>query len=441
MAKVYSFFHFSDMTDPNPDTLKPKPKRQRTVAPNQRPWPRITHNNRLPRLWTNEEDNQHEALSVHGSIELDSEASQLLWSKLTDEEKHGPDRTMHFSQHTDVRILTKLRMSDTPRGVTLTHTTHSGVVKRITMTGQWILRASSQQDSWSHHVKSARLNWSAEYTATWERRCRQFGATAAECVAGFMSYLHTFANKSVTLTPHDCRSAGAPVVEESETAHIHLLEDDSLKHLRVWYSKKFGEFVFSQHIRDGYVVHPNKDVLSKTILPLVIQVDRSMNLQRSSHRQLVIVQQLPDQDPGPDVIVLRDVLDLTHDTIRQSLKATRHVMVYVTAAIIDSLYYQCYEGKTDCTDRAAHKWMCQVSGYKTTLFDLHWDCVISCCDTWVVKVPKSHDIGFWWTLCTPGQVIGHDAPLSSTTITPKSAYKDTITLMNRHRMIDLTCIL
>jgi len=328
----------------------------------------------------------------------------------------------------------------------------SGGSFEIKLEGQWVFNPKGRV---GQVQTSTTLDWDApKHTIIDRERCRQFGVTLAECVDGFMAFLTRFAHKSVTLSAQDLVASGAAILHCPAINKDCLFEDVMLRN---YMSARYTPFTelrpVTQVVRDGFLTHTDKALLSTVILNQVIA-------HPGAPRQMIIMDELPSNvhssnvphsvsaslvgkdNVCPNVVVIRSMEQLTHPSIRRALKVTP-LHLYINRSVVMYLHAMCdtekMGGRTlNTIGPVAYKWARHILGVHTILSDMPWDRVITCTNMSSVLLPGKPRVGFWWTLCRPADVVGHVTSLSDTSTKPFWGYDKTFELFTRHRMIDLT---
>jgi len=282
-------------------------------------------------------------------------------------------------------------------------------------------------------TQSTDLNFENHCPAVQAQRCGQLGQTISQCVTAFMARLKTVAGQTLPISMEDLAAVGGDVVLSSKTG-LPVCRDENARRI-TWLDK----INVTMCVRDAFLTHTDQRILHDAILPLVIT-------QIGPSRTLVIVDGPCGIVPGqPHFFELKD---LTPKSARHALKAT-HALCVVSTHLIRELEQAFTKvGKRLASyGKLSHKLTRQKLGLSTVVFDLPWDNVIACCQQ-PVPLPRGHDIGFWWTLCTPDVVVGEIAwtekslaPLSTVHCVHPKMYPWVAKRLNRHRMVDLSLAL
>lgn len=350
---------------------------------------------------------------------------------------------LHNLRFCDLSCLGSMPMEPTLAGVCLSEPSRN----YWQLHGKWIL---TRNNHWKYKPTAVQPNWSFCVNSVMSQRCRAFGKDISACIHGFMVYMHYFAQQSVNISMMDLMYVGAPVLLDSMSKPV-LLCDNALDNSEPWYRSSIDNAKpFSMTIRDGYIVHPHKDTLETVVLPLVINMQPELG-----HRQLIIVDTIPNLSSmsgtspmeTPVIVMIHSLDELkchaipskTEANLRHQLKAP-YVRVYISASAVSNLM-DLLAPVANISDpcMVTHKHTRKALKLITILADLPWDRVITCCAC-PVRLQPGHKIKFWWTLCQKsGDPCNQDAPLSQ--LTSRSRFTERIKLLlNRHRMIDLSCV-
>lgn len=268
------------------------------------------------------------------------------------------------------------------------------------------------------------------------QRCTKFGNTFLTCISGFMSWLEQFKGRQLDISMLDLSRIGAPVLAHPDNSHPVLFRD-SYGSRRLYPASSGKNLKVIMQVLDGYVTHTDAKILEDTILPLVIS-------QTPTLRRLVILDRLPKRSTqSENQAYIHSMDDLSSKEMKYRLKRPG-VCAFIRKSTVKKLWRQCrrHSLKPAIPGHVEHKSLCHKLDVRTVLSDLRWDRVIVCSSLPdPIRLPIGHNIGFWWTLCTPSMVVQCKAPLSFTKIAPHGwEHKDALLLLNRHRMIDLTSI-
>lgn len=317
---------------------------------------------------------------------------------------------------------------------------------RSKLIGYWEWEPNSSS---SVNCKNCTLDWKSHSVSVPHLRCQHFGDTLSACVSGFVTWLESFANRDVRITPKDLTSVGVPVLEEiSKTPPRHKLFWTSGQWLGTMHKSCTFDKPQTMRIRDGYLVHTDKQQLYQVMLPLLLASPCACAADPNGPRQLVIMGQ-EEHIPWPaNTVFIKSLFDLKQKNLRQQLKAPRVCVCITNHHVVHELTELCTKKKIgrSVDAKLTHKALRKKLKFGTILSDLRWDRVLyvtSAIDaTMKVELPPGHDIGFYWTLCPPKDVVVKAPPLSTMSFTNFGIGADTDLhqQMNQHRMLDLSHI-
>jgi hypothetical protein len=369
-----------------------------------RPWPAATNAHKPPaKIWDI-------AMPVPKTVYIDmlltSEESLKFWSKLGTQ--------VHIS---DVPFMQNSFLTPSEDGLSVT-VSPSGA--RIALQG--MCTPCPENTRWPGMQESTTTLTFGRHSPTVQaQRCIQLGQTITQCVTAFMARMSKVAGSNLPISMEDLASVGGEVLL-SPTTNAPVCRDYYGVHM-VWLNK----INVSMCVRDGFLTHTDKRVLHD-MLPLVVSL-------AGKSRTLVITE---------GAATFSKLEELKPKSARHAVKAA-HTLCVVSIDLIRELEQEVIKaGKRLASyGKLSHKTMRQKMGLSTFLFDLPWDTVISCCQVPVI-LPAGHDIGFWWTLCTPNLVVGNAwdenslAPLSTVhAVSPKMRPWEKRRL-NQHRMVNLS---